>query len=291
MAEARIVDRGYRAYEGERRGLRGAVTSLVVHSVQRVLGLKRPFRYKVLPILAAALAFIPALVFVGLAAFLPEPLLDALPTYAESYGFIVAAIVVFAAFVAPELLCTDRRSGMLGLYLASPLNRDSYLGSKAIAVLGLLAIVTLGPPLLMLTAFIIEGVGPDGPGDFLVVLVRMIGAGAVVAALYGGLTLAVSSFTDRRAFASAGIILILIASGIVTTALIDGAGFNNHLYLANLFALPFEAVFRIYGEVAEDPSDRIENVSTAAVFAATAAWTFVFAAIVRFRYQRLQVTR
>ena len=114
MPEARIVDRGYRAYEGERRGLRGAMTSLALHSVQRVLGLKRPFRYKVLPLIAAALAFIPALVFVGLAAFLPEPLLDALPTYADSYGFIVAAIVVFVAFVAPEVLCTDRRSGCSG---------------------------------------------------------------------------------------------------------------------------------------------------------------------------------
>ena len=182
---------------------------------------------------------------------------------------------------------------MLGLYLASPLNRDSYLASKAIAAVGLLAIVTLGPPLLMLVAFMIEGVGPDGPGDFVVLLGRMLAAGAVVAAIYGGLSLAVSSFTDRRAFASAGIILILIASGIVTSSLIEGAGVNDHLYLANLFALPFEAVFRIYGEVQlqENPEDRITGVSTAAVFAATAAWTFAFAVIVRFRYQRLQVTR
>ena len=32
-------------------------------------------------------------------------------------------VLVFTAFVAPEILCTDRRSGMLGLYLASPLRR------------------------------------------------------------------------------------------------------------------------------------------------------------------------
>ena len=64
-----------------------------------------------------------------------------LPTYGEYYGFIVSAIIVFVAFVAPEVLCTDRRTGMLGLYLASPLTRDTYLLAKAIAVAVVLATV------------------------------------------------------------------------------------------------------------------------------------------------------
>ena len=41
------------------------------------------------------------------------------------------AVLVFVAFVAPEVLCPDRRTGMLGLYLASPLTRDTYLVGKA----------------------------------------------------------------------------------------------------------------------------------------------------------------
>src|SRR3712207_8505042 len=56
-----------------------------------------------------------------------------LPTYHEYYGFITAAIVVFVALVGPEVLCPDRRDGMLGMYLASPLTRDSYLGAKLLA--------------------------------------------------------------------------------------------------------------------------------------------------------------
>ena len=39
---ARIVDRGYRRYTGPRRGTSGAVRSLIVQTLQRILGIRRP---------------------------------------------------------------------------------------------------------------------------------------------------------------------------------------------------------------------------------------------------------
>ena len=71
----------------------------------------------------------PALVFIGVAALVDDERVrrNVIPTYGEYYGFIVSALIVFAAFVAPEALCPDRRTGLLGLYLASPLTRTSYL--------------------------------------------------------------------------------------------------------------------------------------------------------------------
>ena len=48
------------------------------------------------------------------------------------------------------MLCTDRRTGLLGLYFASPLDRNTYLVSKAAAVAAVLSIVTTGPLLLMI---------------------------------------------------------------------------------------------------------------------------------------------
>ena len=42
MTEARIHDRGYMAYDGPRHGPGRAMANLSYHTVQRVLGLKRP---------------------------------------------------------------------------------------------------------------------------------------------------------------------------------------------------------------------------------------------------------
>ena len=67
MSDARILDQGYRPYEGPRRGLAGAVRSLAWHSVLRALGLRRTAWAKLLPIASVLIAYVPAVVFVGIA--------------------------------------------------------------------------------------------------------------------------------------------------------------------------------------------------------------------------------
>ncbi len=289
MSDARIVDRGYRPYDGPRRGPGGSIATLVRHTAQRVLGLRRSARSKVLPIASAGIAYVPAIVFVGIAAIVPDERVrdTLLPTYGDYYGYVTAAIIVFAALVAPESLCPDRRSGMLGLYLASPLTRDTYLLAKALAVGGLLAVTTIGPPLLLLVANTLQGLGPDGPGDLLLVLVRVLAAGTVLAAFFTGLTLVASSFTDRRAVASGGIILFLFATHTAIVALVEAAELDERLYLLNLFVIPFELTTRIYG----DNNDEAINVTTTSLVAANLAWVLLCGWVLRWRYQRLRVTR
>lgn len=288
MSDARILDRGYRRYDGARRGTRGAVASLARQSVLRALGLRRTFWAKVFPLLSAVIAYLPATVFVGVAALFPDELLDpdaVLPGYGEYYGFITAAIVIFVALVGPEVLCPDRRDGMLGLYLASPLTRDTYLVAKALAVVPVLAIVTVGPPLLLLVGRTFADAGPDGIGELLVVLVRIVVSGLAISAAYAAISLAAASLTDRRAVASAGVILLLLVSSVATGVLVD-LGANDRLLLLNLFLLPFELVQRIYGEAGSQP-----QLSTVELLLANIAWTAAAAVLLRERYRRLQVTR
>lgn len=286
---ARIADQGYRSYGGPRHGTAGSIRAVTLHSIARVLGIRRGAMAKVLPVIIIVLSMLPAAVFVGMAAVLPGSLIEegVLPSYGQYYGYITSAIVIFAAFVAPELLCTDRRTRLLGLLLASPLDRITYLLSKALAVAISLAVVTIGPPLLMLLAFTFEGAGPASPADWLTVLGRILLAGAVIAALHTSLSLAVSSFTDRNALASAGILLTLLLSGIVTSAVINGAELSSTLAVLDLLGLPFELITRIYPDV--DPAR--PELATGLVAAANAGWTLVFAVVVVVRYRRLVVTR
>ncbi len=287
MTDARILDRGYRRYEGPRLGVRGAVRSLAWHSALRALGLRRTFWAKLLPLASVGIAYVPALVFVGIAALLPDQLVDAgglLPGYADYYGFISAAIVLFVALVGPEVLCPDRRHRMLGLYLASPLTRDSYLVAKVLAVVPVLALVTLGPPLLLLVGLTFAEAGPAHFGEFLAVLARIVAGGLVISGAYTAVSLAAASLTERRAVASAGVILVLLVSGVATAALV-ASGADERLLLLNLSVVPFELVQRIYGQAGQI------DVSTVELVLANLVWTAGAGALLRSRYHRLRITR
>jgi ABC-2 type transport system permease protein len=294
---ARIVDRGYRRFEGQRLGVSHAMRTVGVHSMQRALGLKRKASAKVLPVIAIAMAFIPAIVFVGISALFKDDVIqeNVLPTYPQYYGFVSAAIVIFTAFVSPELLCPDRRSGMLGLYLASPLDRNTYLLAKAAAVGLILSIVTMGPLLLMLIAYTIIGQGPDGIDGWLLTLVRIIAGGLAIAALHTSLSLAIASATTRKAVASAAIVIVLFGTGILTDIAVFGVDGPVSLRLAHLLSLPLETVRVIFGESHADRTDidqrRLDELRTWSIYAANIGWTVLFSGIVWYRYRRLAVTR
>jgi len=285
---ARIIDRGYRTYTGPRTAVRGAFTTVWRQSVQRALGLRRSAWAKILPLAAVGISYVPAIVFVGLVALLPD--VDAaeieLPSYGDYFPFIQAAIVLFIAFVGPEVLCTDRRTGMLGIYLASPLTRDSYLLAKAAATAAVLALVTIGPPLLMLVANVLQGVGPDGPAGVAGTLARVVGAGAVMAVLFTAVSMGVSSLTDRKAFATAALLLMLVVSSLFLSVLIEATSLPEGLQALSLVTGPFNLVQLIHGE-----RPAIPEITLAGAAAGAAAWTLLGAAVCRVRYQLLQVTR
>ena len=283
---ARIVDRGYRSYDGRRGGITTSMRAVAWHTAQRVLGLRRSPWAKIFPLLVVGFAFVPAVVFIGLAVLIGDNLIteEILPSYGEYYGFVSLAMLLFSAFVAPEALIPDRRSGLLGLYLASPLDRTTYVLAKLGAVLGLLGIVTLGPPLLMLIAFTLEGGGPDGVGELLVLVGQMLAAAGAVAAFYTALSLAISSVTDRKGVASASFILLMIVSSVIPAALVEAADVSPNVFALNVFSLPLEVAIRIYGEA----TGPLPELDTATMSAAFVVWLVASLLVIRVRYQRLR---
>ena len=290
-AEARIMERGYRRYTGTRQGQAHAVRSVIAHTLRRILGLRRPTRAKVLPFLSIVFAYVPAIVFVGIISLFARfggrsQARQIIPEYSEYYGFIISAIVLFVAFVAPEALCPDRRSRVLSLYLASPLTRMTYLLAKASAVAIVIMGVTVGPPLLLLLGLMMQSAGPDGPLEVIKVVIRILESGIFLAVLYTSISMAIASLTDRRAVAAAATLFVLVGSAIVSETLIEGLGASVNLRALNLSAGPLEVVVKIYGE-------RNINVEadTWVLAASMAAWIAVASTVAIVRYRRLQVTR
>lgn len=288
---ARIIDRGYRAYRGPRTGVRGAMVTVWRQSVQRALGIRRSAWAKVLPLASVGISYVPAIVFIGVVALFP----DAgeveggdlvLPTYGQYFPFVQAAVLLFVSFVGPEVLCTDRRTGMLGVYLASPLSRGTYLGAKALATFSVIALITIGPPLLMLIAYVLQGVGPDGPAGVAASFARIIGAGVLLALLYTAVGLGVSSLTDRKAFATAALLLLMVVASLFVSVLVEVADLPAGLQGLSLLSGPFALVELIHGE-----SPEIEGLGLPAALGGMLAWTALGLGVARVRYHLLQVTR
>ena len=286
--DAQIAERGFQRYEGRRSGVAGAVRSVAWESIRSTIGLGRPARYKIFPVIAVVIAYLPAIVFIGIAVLIPGDILEPeeVADYASYYGFIILAIVLFSALVAPEVLVSDRRNGMLAMYLSTPLHRGTYLAAKAIAVASTLGLVTLGPPLLLLVGYTVEGEGPDGIANWLLVLLRIMLAGVAISAPLAALSMAASSLTDRRAFAAIGIVLLILASPILAGALVEGAELSPNWRLLDVSTMPFELVFRIFAQPGNFP-----ELATLPVVLVNVGWVVGGLTVVWWRYSRLVIAR
>src|SRR5271156_1794223 len=88
---AQIFEPGYRPYHGIRLGVSHSVWALARHTAERIMGLKRPARYKVLPFAAVAIAYLPAIAFIGIVALVPDSprrLSGFIPGPGHYYAFI-----------------------------------------------------------------------------------------------------------------------------------------------------------------------------------------------------------
>lgn len=292
MTSSQIYEQGYRRYDGPRLGRWAAVRSVWKHTMQRVLGLRRSARHKVLPFLAILLAYLPAISFIGILALVPadaEQARDLAPTYSQYYGFVTAAIAFFVVFSAPEALCPDRRNRSMSLYLASPLTRETYLLAKALAVFCVLCLVTIGPLLLLLIGYVLQSNGPDGPLGVLAQLARILGAGSAVALFSTAFALALASLTDRKGLATGGALIVLFGTHIVGGVTAFVLELSPAAVMLSLFVAPFEVAGRILD--APNGSTAATSIPNATVFLAALAWTTLFSALVYARYASLRVTR
>jgi ABC-2 type transport system permease protein len=217
-----IYDLGYRRYEGPRLGRAYAIRSLVVDSFRSAYGLGRGGRAKIAPIVLGAMAIAPAIIIVGVLTFaarlgVQRELEDATPISYDSYFNSISAIIaLFCAAQAPELFGRDQRHGVLALYFARALRRSDYAVARLVGFgLALLLLLLLPQTILLIGRVLLATDVAAAFGRDLPKIPAVIGQAAITAGLLGGLAMAVSAFSPRRAYATAGIIALFVLPGII----------------------------------------------------------------------------
>src|SRR5215210_6816541 len=122
-----VFDIGYQRYTGEREGRSRGRKAVFKDGLRAALGFGRGARALVLPwffiAVLSAIATVMALI-AGAAERMAGPgaaeRFD-FPTHSDYTGIASVIMFVFAAIVAPELLCRDKRDGVINLYLVRPL--------------------------------------------------------------------------------------------------------------------------------------------------------------------------
>ena len=209
--QGEVFDLGYRHYEGPREGRMRARKAIWMNGVRTALGIGRGWGSKVLPILLFITVMIPAVV-ISIVAATVGPGGD-FPGHDGYYQIVSTFLLLFSAIIAPELLCPDRRDGVISLYLVRPLTTTDYVAGRWLAFLFVtLALVYLGQVVLF-AGFILAA---DAPVDYMrdnwLDIPRFLLAGLVVAVFTTTIPLAVSAFTTRRAYAAAFVIGVFFIS-------------------------------------------------------------------------------
>lgn len=295
VAGGTVFDIGYRGYDGPREGRAAARRAVFIDGVRAALGFGRGGRAKILPwaflALMSLIALIMALV-AGAAARLAGPGAELnLPSHGDLFSFASVILYAFAALVAPELLCRDRRDGTLSLYLVRPLTGGDYIVARWLAFFAVMMLAVLGPQLVLFGGL---SLGHPTPLAYLrehwLDLPRTIASAVVMASYFTSFALLVASFTSRRAYASVFLVGLFAITTPFTAGVSQEIGGEVGQWIAmfNLTNIPLhvnDAMFGGFTELTEDSPAR--TLPTLLHVAWWALWTGGAAAALYARYRRV----
>ena len=292
-----VFDIGYQRYTGAREGRGRGRRAIFKDGVRIALGLGRGGRAKALPWLfitvLSGIALVMALV-VGAANRMGGPGTAEqanLPSHSDYYGIASILLFVFAAVVGPELLCRDRRDGVIHLYLVRPLSGSDYIISRWAAFVAVTIATAWFPQVILFFGFTM---GDADPMTYLrtnwVDVPRFLLAGFVMAVYAATLALLTASFTTRRAFASVFLVGLFVITTPFTVGLSQEIGgvAGSWISMFTLSSIPVHVNDIIFGEVSEiTDMAPARALSRATLIGWYVLWTVVPAGILWWRYRRM----
>ena len=250
MSDTTVIKQGYRNYKGKRLGLAGSFRSVMFYSARFAVGLGRSWTSKVVPSIAFIIAVLPAVVVACatlVVTFASGPATGRWIDYDLYYQVIVVALYFFCGVAIPDILVSDRRSGMLSLYMSTSLRVRSYLGAKACAAFLVLTVFVTLPVFTLLIGYTLTDQGPDGLLNWGTYVIRVVLSGMLLAVLFASVSMAVASFTDRLSYATVCVTLVLVGSRVAGDVLSANYGRERvYVHLLNINEVTLEIIRRIY---------------------------------------------
>ncbi len=292
-----VFDIGYQRYSGPREGRSRARRAIYTDGLRIALGLGRGGRAKILPWFFIAVLSVMGLVFAivaGAADRLGGPGTAErinLPSHSDYYGIASIIMFVFAAVVAPELLCRDRRDGVINLYLVRPLTGSDYVASRWAAFLTVTVVAAWLPQIIL---FLGLSAGDPLPLQYLqkhwLDVPRFLAAGAAMALYATTLAMLTASFTTRRAYAS----VFLVGLFVITTPFTVGLASEmagkagQWVSMFNLTNIPVHVNDVIFGDVSEITEEAPARALGPTILVSWYfVWTVLPASLLWWRYRRL----
>ena len=236
-----VFDIGYQRYAGPREGRRRARLAVYKDGFRKVLGLGRGAKAKLLPWACILVMVGISIIMSAMAGFGQRTLGDLgaemVPGTSHYFYYSIFGLnilFIFAALVAPRLLCPDRRNGTLHLYLVRPLTATDYVRARWAAFLTVMVLVAWVPQFVLLAGRVL---GHPEPLAYLDAnwtdIPKFLLAGFAIAAMVTSVSMLASGLATRRGYAS----VLLIAMFVIPNAVTAPFAFNPQLQWVSVFSL------------------------------------------------------
>ena len=235
-----VFDIGYQRYAGPREGQRRARLAVYKDGFRKVLGLGRGAKAKLLPwaciLLMVGISTVLAVMAGAGQRLLGDSGAEMVPGTSHYFysNLAITILFVFAALVAPRLLCPDRRNGTLHLYLVRPLTATNYVEARWAAFLTVMVLVAWLPQCVLLAGRVL---GHPEPLAYLDAnwtdIPKFLVAGAAIATTIATISMLASGLATRRGYAS----VLLIALYLIPNAVTAPLTLNEQLQWVSAFSL------------------------------------------------------